>query len=348
MSSQHRWKRRSVRAVISRRYLMITAVVLAAATAVALAPRGLSNAAGIAAAGPAPAASSAPAAAPNDGGVTWTPDGTPDEGNDGNGGCQVAMGGTVSGPDAGVISQVAAALDDEGPVSVGQDGIGNLTVSAPAGESGATSMAVYADVAVDCSLVNQTDAYLRARGYGGVGQFARAVLDADLRPAGARGARALAVPAAYALPKWLRGALGAVAGALVFAAVSTIATATVVALAAGATVTSIALARIAAGVAGCLGGAAGVAAGLSIAGAFSDPLAKVAASAAGCAAGALAAQLPGAQALGGWLGLMLSQYLGTVPAVVGVVVEADAAAAAVELAPVETAVQDEVGALGHS
>ena len=351
MNEQRHWRllipervRGSVRALAPRRYLLsISAVVVAVAMGFTLAPRALSDAASTTDAAPAATAS------PNDDGVTWSPLGTAGQNNDGNGDCVVSSGGTVTGSDSTIITQVAGALNDESPDSVGQDDIGDLTVSAPVGESGSTSMTVYADGEVDCSLINQTDAYIKKSGYGSLDHFAHAVLDARLHPAPAGTrlqAEQHAVLLAYdAVPAWLKGAIGAIAGAVVYVAVSVVTVATMVALGAATTASGGLTSPVLAAFAGCIGGAISTAVTLGIAGASSSPLSVVTSGVAGCLTGGLIANIPAATT-GAWLGSTFRSSIGLEAApVVGNAIVADAAAGGADLSPIAQAMQDALNAL---
>jgi hypothetical protein len=254
MSHRHHWKpfvtgraRQPVPA--ARWYLATTMVLLALAAGITLvAPRALSNAAST-------AATVSPTVAPNDGRVTWNPDGNPVQGNDG-GACETAMSGTVSGPDPSVIAQVDSVLNDEAADSISQDDIADLKVSAPVMASG-TSMTVYADADIDCSAVNQATAYIRKAGDASPARPARAVRNAPAHPDQAGQALRTAQRAAllsYELAPWLKIAIAAVAGAVVFAAVSVAVTAALTALILAAS-TAFAPATLAL-VAGCVAGLA--------------------------------------------------------------------------------------------
>ncbi len=336
--------RRSVRAVTRLQFLAVAATVVAAIMTIALLPHGMSDAATTAA----PAAA---AATPNDDGVTWNPNGNAVQSNDGSGYCELAMSGSVSAPDSGTVSTVDAALNDEPADSVNQDDVGDLTISAPAGESGSTSMTVYADAGVDCSLVNQTDAYIKKTGYGSLGQFSQAVLDADLHPAAAgtrQYAEQHAVLLAYdALPSWLKGAIGAITGAVVYVAVSVITVSTMVALGAATSATGGLAAPALAAFAGCVGGAISTAVTLAIAGSATTPLGIVSSGVAGCLTGGLIAQIPAGTA-GVWLGNTFRSNLGLeASAVAGNAIATDAAAAGVELSPYAQAMQDALTGLAN-
>jgi hypothetical protein len=305
--SLYRWWRRAV----TGRVLLPAAVVLVAASvAVALVPRGISAA----------------DAAPNDGGITWTPDGTPAQSSS-DGECEVAMSGTVAGP-AQAVAQVDSALDDEKPDTVSQDGIGALSVSAPASSSG-TSMTVFAnaDADVDCSAASQATAYIHKLGYASPAQFAQAVL--------ARGPRHASLTA-YSLATWLKVALAAVAGAVVFAAVSVAVTAALAALLASETI-NLTIAAIAL-ISGCIAGLAAGPVATAIATSGNLTVASGLASAvAGCFAGTVVTAAAGLQ----WIAATF-QALGwdTGSATIAVIGQriADAAAAGTSLTSVQTTI----------
>jgi hypothetical protein len=313
-------------------------VALAAALAVTLVPRGLSSAA--VAAGASLAA--APATAPNDGGITWTPDGTPVQSNNGSGDCETAMSGTVGGP-AAAVAEVASVLSAEAPDPVNQDDIGTVRVSAPAAASG-TSMTVYADAGVGCDAVNQADAYIRGAGYAGPAQFARALLGARAHPAGPDAQRAVLL--AYGgLPAWLRTAIAAVTAAVVFAAVSVAVTAAIAALvtATGGAFAPAALALIPGCVAGLAAGPVGAA--IATNGNLTVPQ-GLASALAGCFAGSVISATLGLtwiastfQSLG-WTG-------GTaITSLAGQAIAGDAAAAGASLGPAQVQLAAIVTAAG--
>jgi len=346
MNQQRRWKRPIaerargfVGAVARRHYLSIAAVVLAIAACVTLAPRALSNAAGTplvagtAAAAPAATSTLGP---PNDEGVTWTSnnDAIQFQENSGPnaGTCLVESDGTINGGNGDVISQMANALNVEGTDPINTDGISNdmirpdNPINLPPGstvfpEGGAAQ--------VDCSLINQTTAYLKQAGYGSLGHFSHAVLDAFRRPA-TPGSRTVLL--AYgALPQWAKVAIGAIVGAVLYVSVSVIVVATMVALGAATAATGGLASPALAALAGCIGGAISTGATLFIAGAATSPPTIISSLVAGCVTGGLIAKIP-AVATGQWLGATLRQYIGLAPApVVGTGVTGAAAGAGVEL-----------------
>jgi hypothetical protein len=319
---------------VTRRLVPAAAIVLAAAAAAAIGPRALSEAA------VAPAAAATPSGSTS--GISWTPSGLPAQQDD-NGACAIAMSGTVTEASASATSQVAAVLNSETPDSVNQDGIRNFTVSAPENGSGSASMTVYGDSQVDCSLVNQADAYIRKDGYGSLGQFTQAVTDDRLHPAPAGSPRARqqhATLLAYdALPSWLRGAIAAVVGGVAYAVFGWI-------------VVSAVLQFFPAGPAvgmfsGCVAGVVGTAVALAIAGDSFGPVNAITAGIGGCVAGAAATQVSLdtiKQFLSVLIGVVLTSNL---TAVLGSPITADASAAGVDLSPFNTAVQDASQALSN-
>jgi hypothetical protein len=251
MSQQRRWKRPiaervrgSAGAVARRHYLSIAAVVLAVAACVTLAPRALSEAArtpgAVATASAFPTATSTvgPTKPKDDGGLTYTTNNDltettthpPGDPNPKDATCHLDSHATVSSPND-ELTKVHDSINDEKDDWIDKDGIGALTASADPVTK--TSMQVDGNAEVDCSLVNQADAYLKQAGDGSLGHFATAVLDAYRHPA-APGSRPVLLAYA-ALPQFLKNAIAAIAGAVMYIAVSSIVAAAMVALGASLT-----------------------------------------------------------------------------------------------------------------
>jgi len=357
MSQQRRWKRpiaerarRFVGAVARRHYLSIAAVVLAVAACVTLAPRALSNAA----AAPGVAAAAAPTVFPtatstvgpttplDDEGVTWTSANDAEQDDGGSGNCNVFTIGTISGANSDIIAQVDGALVDE-PANDGgnpyydEDGIGPELIGAPAsGTTTGTSMTVQGTTEVNCDLITQSDAFFKKAGYGSLNHFSHAVLDAYQHPAAA-GSRPVLL-AYVALPQFLKNAIAAIVGAVLYITVSSIVAAALVALGASLTPAGVLAAPLLAAVAGCIGGAVSTAATLFISGSSKTLLDSLGAAVAGCITGGLTAVLPIAK-IGAYLGNALRTALGFAPApIVGTGIAAAAETAAVELSPVTSAI----------
>jgi hypothetical protein len=327
-----------------RRYVMtIAAVVLGGALSITLAPRSRSDAASVPAAAtptvtPAatPTATPAvtPAAAPNDDGVTWSPNGAVTQVNDGKGNCEIEMDGTVNAPGSSTIATIEAALGNEAVVGVHSDDINSLASYAFPAAAAATSLQVQGGASVDCSLVNQTDAYLKKTGRGSLDHVAGLVLDSYLRPG-----------KPSQLPQWLHGAIGAIAGAIVYVVVSVVVVATAVALGAATTASGGLASPLLAAFAGCIGGATSLATQRYFAGVSNSVQTTLASALAGCLTGGLIARVP-VTTTGVWIGQELGSVLGTAPApIVGEAIVQDAAAAGVELSPISQAMQDAANAL---
>jgi hypothetical protein len=336
MGQHRRWgplvagkMRRFVRAVGRLQFLAVAATVVTVTITIALLPRGMSDAA-VATATPSATASVA-GPAPNDDGVTWNPNGAVTQTDDGKGNCEVDMDGTAGGGSA-VLATLQQAINDESIVQVNNGGVTSLAIYAypPSQGTNGSSLPVQAGASIDCSLANQTDAYIRKAGYGSLGQFSQAVLDADLHPALA-GTRQYAEQHAAllsytAFPAWLKGAVGAITGAIVYVAVSVITVSTLVALGAATTASGGLAAPALAAFAGCVGGAISTAVTLFIAGASTSPSGIISSGIAGCLTGGLIAQIPAGTA-GVWVGNTIRAKLGQEPsAVVGLAVMQQAGA----------------------
>jgi hypothetical protein len=173
---QHSDLRRPVFRRVRRGLLPVTAVVLAAVAGVALGPRALSSA------GTTPSATksqTAPAGdTPSTLGMSWAPVGVSQ--ND-TGNCWVEIDGSEEGdtatPAAG-FQQVQAALADMSPVALNEDGITSITLSEPSNDGHALTQPLTARAGVDCSAMNQADAYLRKAGGGSLAGPVQATLDA--------------------------------------------------------------------------------------------------------------------------------------------------------------------------
>jgi hypothetical protein len=296
--------RRLARAVARYKYLAVAAVVLAVSMTVALLPHGVS---GAAATGLSAAPSASPSAGPNDDGVTWDPDGTLVQENDGNV-CDISGGGTVTAPGPGVITSLAGALGYVPSLPVNKDGITSESVDSIQVSASGTSLTVQGEDAVSCSLVNQVDAYFKKAGHGSLGQAVQATVDAYRSPAPAPGPRTVAVPLAFAgLPVWLRGAIAAIASVMVYILVSEVTVAAMIAFGAAtgpaAAIASPALAAFA----GCIAGAISIPLATAIAGNDDSTLTGVAQVAAGCffgsAAGVLRSAIP-------WLSQVYGEVFG--------------------------------------
>jgi len=356
MSQQRRWKRpiaerarRFVGAVARRHYLSIAAVVLAIAACVTLAPRALSDAASTptAAATALPTATSTvgPSTPVDDGGLTYTTNNDltetttnpPGDPNPKDATCYLDSTAIVSSPNS-ELTQVDNSINDEQDVGINQDGIGDLTALGDPTDPTGTSMQVDGNAEVDCSLVNQADAYLKQAGYGSLDHFAHAVLDAYRHPA-APGSRPVLL--AYAA-QWFKNAVAAIVGAVTYIAVSSIVAAAMVALGASLGPGGALAAPVLAAFAGCVGGAVSTAVTLTIAGAAKTWMATLGGAVAGCVTGAITAVLPIAK-VGAWLGNAIRTALGFAPApIVGTGITAAAAGAAggaVELSPISEALQ---------
>lgn len=329
MSQQSRWKRHiaervrgSVGAVARRHYLSIAAVVLAVAACVALAPRALSNAAATpsatATAYPTPTATTTAApTATNDEGVTWSPSGDLEQVDDGSGDCQIQSPGTFTGDNPTVIAEVDKVLDampddDDGNPYYDETGMGPDGIAAPAsGTTTGDSMVVQANVEVNCDLINQEDAYFKKTGYGSLDHFAHAVLDASRHPA-APGSRAVLL-AYVALPAWLKNALSAIIGGVVYVFVAGIIAAAITAFAASLPPPGVGVTFAvswAASLVGCVAGAAATAVSLLIAGASKSPFAVLGSVVGGCINGAIVANLP-VVAMGKWVGAAIRPWVQT-------------------------------------
>jgi hypothetical protein len=350
MSQHRRWGppvtekvRHFVRAVARLQFLAVAATVVTVTMVIALLPRGMSDAATATATPSASASASGPA--PNDDGITWNPVGAVTQTDDGKGNCKVDMDATVSGGPA-VLATLQQAIDDEHVVEVNKDGVDSLAGYAlPPQETNGTNglLPVEVGASIDCSLANQTDAYIRKTGYGSLGQFSQAVLDADLHPALA-GTRQYAEQHAAllsytAFPSWLKGAVGALVGAIVYVAVSVVTVGAMVALGATTTVTGGLAAPALAAFAGCIGGAVSTAVTLFIAGASTTPAGITSSALAGCLTGGLIAQIPAGTA-GVWVGNSIRTQLGRTPsAVIGNAAVQAAVEADVQMSPLTYALR---------
>jgi hypothetical protein len=119
------------------------------------------------------------------------------------------------------------------PYTVNEDGISSITLTEPSGSG--LDQPVTAKAWIDCSILNQTDAYLRQAGGGRLAGPVRATLDA------------------YAF-LWAKAARAALAGAAVFAVVYAAVVAAMVALGAATGPGATIVAPGVAAVAGCLAG----------------------------------------------------------------------------------------------
>jgi hypothetical protein len=227
--------RRRAAGVARRGLLPVTVVVLAAVGCVALGPRALSSA------GTTPGAASSPApsagAAPNTLGMSWEPVGVS---QNATGNCWVEFDGSEDGssatPAAG-FQQEQAALADASPFAVNEDGLSSITLSTPSNSGNGLAQPLTARAGVDCSILNQTDAYLRQAGGGRLAGPVQATLDA------------------YTF-SWAKAALADLAGLATYAAVYAAVVAGVVALTAETGPGALVAAQRVAPFAGCLAGAA--------------------------------------------------------------------------------------------
>jgi hypothetical protein len=351
MSRQHHWKRpvpervrRSVATVTRRYYLAFTAVAVAVAVSVSLAPRGLSEAA-TAAATPSAAASGSPA--PTDDGLTWSPSTDAPYQGANSAGCQLYSYDTVSMQDHSTAMAVYDALAAEAPDQFTFDGstVDSQMVldSAPTGDS----FGVYPDAQVPCSWENNNgDAYVKKLGYGSVGQYAQAAVDAYLHPAPA-GSRARAEQQAVLLgaPAWLKTAVGILVGTIAFVGVSVAAVAAMVALGAATTESGGLTSPFLAALAGCIGDVVSVPVGFAVAGVEGGKLGLITAGVSACLTGGLIGTFP-SSLYGKYLGTAVQGVFGagaaaTIPEVIGSGAVATAEAAAlVDLTPVATAIAD--------
>jgi hypothetical protein len=311
----------------------IVATVAMAGMVTELAPRLAASAASAA-----PAAQSASGA--NDAGIGWSP-GSINETNDGNGGCYVNFSGDVTGADPSTMDSVYNALADENTESINQDGIKTISWNMPPSyTSGSPTMVIDAEATVDCSLIGSTAGSTGTTTTTNAGMGSQTHAQTTVIPLSGHG-----VIRTAAVPAWLKGALGALAGAAVYVAVSAVTVATMVALGAtlgpGGALASPALAALA----GCIGGATSTAVTLAIAGATTTPLSAVAGAVAGCVTGGAIGSLPVGE-VGPWLANQLGARAGTVGEVAGAQLQSAASGASVSLTPIQQAMQDSISSLG--
>jgi hypothetical protein len=348
------------------RYLAaIVAVAMAFGSAVALTTHGSSHAATIGSAphkGAVKAASPAPnkgvikaaSTAANDDGIKWVP-GTIDQ--VGSPDCAVEMNGSRwDGPsDMSVDTKVDAALHSLPGLPIGADGITNDTFNFPAPQVSTTNP-VDIQSLVKCNLTTITAAapLSNPSDAGAFDPSTEAVAfsshGAVLMKHGVVVASyqysANSVQTAKKLPKWLRGAVGAIAGAVVYVAVSAIVVGAMVAFGAATGPGGVLASAPLAALAGCIGGAIATAATIAIA---TDVTLKsgFAAGVAGCLTGSLTAGLPIGK-LGAWLATAVRNALGVNPApIVGSAIVSAARSAGVSLTPIQQAMQAGLSGLPH-
>ncbi len=345
-------------ALLSRQRMYVALVVVAAltlGTAMALSTRAFSH-----------AATTAASTAPNDGGVTWTPGQVAQHEETAAGGAAngctawVDMtGSTVSAADSATESAVNGALDNLAQLNINQSGIQDEDIETIT-PGGSTSETVDPQADVDCSLITNAAASLQPRTTVPIpAAFLTTLSHRGAESTGARferdGVVYAAVPAAQALamakngdfrdaalPSWLRGAVGAIAGAVLYVAVSAVVVGTMVALGAATGASGGLTSPILAAFAGCIGGAVSTAATITIATGSTNALSAVSSAVAGCLTGGLIGGLPANQ-LGPWVANQLGN-LG-VGALAGSSLEGVASAAGVELTPVTQALTDAAAAL---
>jgi hypothetical protein len=298
--------RRSVRAVARGHYLTITAIVLAVAVCVALAPRALSDAAGTPAATAAPTATGT-AAPPSDDSVTWDP-GEASQNPDG-GQCNItALGVIITPPGSAGETEIEKlihamtyerppVIDDPNSVGINTNtqsiGIGNVGPIAASG----TDVTGQADV--NCSILKTGSA-------------------------------------------WSSGGVGAVAATYAWLAISTVVIGATMAY--GATLpaskaTELTSGAVLAALGGCISGAVATPILLYIGGGDQSALGTISDAVMGCLLYARQAQVS-VTALGAWLSTELSAVIPGASQIGGTGLTNAATSAGVDLTPMTTAMTD--------
>jgi hypothetical protein len=304
--------RRSVRAVTRGCYLTTTAVVLAVAVCVALAPRALSDAADT------PAATAAPA---SDDSVTWNP-GEAGQ-NPGGGQCDITALGDIGTP----------------PDQAGETEIGNLI----------SALTYERPPVIDEPEQDDFDTNTQGFSLPAIGRRFSMPATGPSEPLGTTvtGQADVSCPIVRAGPAWSSGGVGVLAATFAWLAVSTVVIGATMAYGAtlpasqAAVLTSTA---VLAALGGCISGAVAAPVLLYIGGGDQSALGTVSDAVAGCLLYARQAQVS-VTVLGTWLSTELSAVIPGASQIGGTGLAAAAASAGTSLSPMTTAMTDAAAGL---